>query len=117
MTQSIYKLMIGASVLITSVAFLILVSCNGFADNTNAPDPTEDSTQASMPAPVPGMENGGGGNYRMAFQTGTSNNGTWYWQVWVYNIHNGNYKAYYWSPQDQKWLENFDGSTKLPSLP
>ena len=110
MQNNIFKILIGLSVLVCSVSFLILVSCNGFAGSGS------DSLSKDPSSMIQGLSDGGG-NYRMTYQVGQVPDGSWFWHVWVYNIHSGAYKAFYWSVAEQKCLENFSDSTPLPNLP
>lgn len=110
MANNVFKILMGLSVLVASVAFLILVSCNGFAgDESKGLNQKDPLAQA--------LADGEGGNYRMIYETGSSADGSWHWHVFVYNIHTGAYKAYYWDIQAQGWTENFSESAALPKLP
>ncbi len=99
----------GLSALVCSVAFLILVSCNGFAGSG--------SDSLNDPSELMQTVNDVSGLYRMEYQAGQVPDGSWFWHVWVYNTKSGAYKAFYWNVAEQKWTENFASSIPLPNLP
>ena len=101
-TERIFKLLLGVSVLIFSLAALSFSLTPTYATDG----------QQSMGTFVNPIE-GGSGKYTL--QLTQSNQ-----QIWlatVFNTETGAYKMYYWDGTEEAWKIDFGGSKAFPDLP
>lgn len=56
----------------------------------------------------------GNGKYMFQYEVSQAQNGTFYWQILVWNTETGAFKVYNWN-KDGNWEDNFEKG--LPSLP
>lgn len=89
----------GISFVILSIAILIYSLGSVKAEKESA---TPVFSKMSPPA---------SGKYAFEYIVSTTPSGVFYWHMMVYNSETGKCKMFYWSKDDQKWYENFDGQT------
>jgi hypothetical protein len=72
-TDSIFKIMMGLSILILSVSLLVFATKSSYANENSAKTPY-------MPAEV-----GAGSKYTLQYNSGVDGNGNFYWQMVLFN--------------------------------
>lgn len=101
-TDSIFKIMMGLSILILSVSLLVFATKSSYANDT--------SGIPYMPA-----EGGAASKYTLQYNSGVDGTGNFYWQMVLFNRESGAYRAYQWS--NGGWAELFPGHQAFPEFP
>lgn len=101
--NSIFKLMIGASVLILSVSVLFYTAKSANAEQRI-------NTSNMMPAGV-------SGKYMIQYVANVDGEGAFFWQMVIWDTETGNYKAYRWDRDAQDWKALFNNCKAFPAIP
>jgi hypothetical protein len=102
-TDSIFKIMLGLSILILSVSLLVFATKTSYAN---------DATTKSIPyMPAETV----GGKYTLQYNSGVDGNGNFYWQMVLFNPESGAYRAYQWA--NGGWSALFPGHQAFPEFP
>ncbi|MBK6951263.1 MAG: hypothetical protein IPH24_04245 [Crocinitomicaceae bacterium] len=102
-TDSIFKIMMGLSILILSVSLLVFATKSSYANDNSATTPY-------MPA-----EGGAASKYTLQYNSGVDGNGNFYWQMVLFNRESGAYRAYQWD--NGGWSPLFPGHQAFPEFP
>jgi hypothetical protein len=103
-TDSIFKIMMGLSILILSVSVLVFATKTSYANDA--------STQSIPYMPA---EGGAASKYTLQYNSGVDGNGNFYWQMVLFNRESGAYRAYQWV--NGGWAELFPGHQAFPEFP
>jgi hypothetical protein len=102
-TDSIFKIMMGLSILILSVSLLVFATKSSYANENS-------STTSFMPSEV-----GATPKYTLQYNSGVDGNGNFYWQMVLFNPESGAYRAYQWS--NGGWAALFPAHQAFPEFP
>jgi hypothetical protein len=102
-TDSIFKIMMGLSVLILSVSLLVFATKSSYANDDN---------RATSFMPAEGVSSS---KYTLQYNSGVDGNGNFYWQMVLFNAESGAYRAYTWA--NGGWSPLFPGHEAFPEFP
>ncbi len=101
--NGIFKLMMGTSAIILSIAVL------AYSTKSVMAEPANNSESYMLP------QTNNSGKYTVAYNTGMDGNDKFYWHLTIANTETGKFKIFRWDRDDQGWKDNF--GKQAPELP
>ena len=102
--NGIFKLMMGTSAIILSIAVL------AYSTKSVMAEPNNNNESFMLP-----QSSDGSGKYTVAYNTGMDGNDKFYWHLTIANTATGKFKIFRWDRDSQTWKDNF--GKQAPELP